>query len=108
MSTVTSHKHKFSVIEKALSTMNRAQVNSPYEAPTNAQPCMQNNLYEVPSASPYEMVESIETEQQVYETPCEGEQSIGPVYYAPSSDEKKIYEEFEGKRFRKLFREQLV
>ena len=54
------------------------------------------------------MVESIESEQQVYETTCEGEQSIGPVYCAPSSDEKKIYEEFEGKRFCKLCCEEFV
>ena len=84
------------MIEKALSTMNTPQMQ--------AQPC----VYEAPCAAPYEMVESIEAEQQVYETPCEGEQSIGPIYCAPSSDEKKIYEEFEGKRFRKLHREELV
>ena len=88
--------------------MNRPWVHAPHGASHNVQPCTQNNLYEVPSAAPYEMVESIEAEQQVYETPCEGEQSAGPVYYTPSSDEKKIYEEFEGKRFRKLFREELV
>ena len=38
----------------------------------------------------------------VYETPYEDEENYGPIYSAPSSDEQKIYEEFEGKRFRKL------
>ena len=88
------------MIQKTLSTMNTPQMQ--------VQPCEENNMYEAPCAAPYEMVESIETEQQVYETPCEGEQSIGPVYCAPSSDEKKIYEEFEGKKFRKLYRDELV
>ena len=74
----------------------------PYEVPISSQPCPANNLYELPSASPYEMAELIEAEQQIYETPCEGEESIGPIYCTPSSDEQKIYEEFEGKRFRKL------
>ena len=87
--------------------MNTPQMHAQYEAPSNAQPYIEN-MYEAPNAAPYEMVESIESEQQVYETPCEGEQSIGPVYCAPSSDEKKIYEEFEGKRFRKLYSEELV
>ena len=88
------------MIEKALSAMNTPQMQ--------AQPCLGNNMYEASCAAPYEMVESIEAEQQVYETPCEGERSIGPIYCAPSSDEKKIYEEFEGKRFRKLRREELA
>ena len=73
---------------------------APYEVP--AQPGLPNTIYEVPSASPYEIAESLEAEQQIYETPCEGEESVGPVYCVPSSDEQKIYEEFEGKRFRKL------
>ena len=41
-------------------------------------------------------------------TPCEGEESIGPIYSAPSSDEQKIYEEFEGKRFHKLHHNDLM
>ena len=79
--------------------MKRTQVCAPYEAPSNAQPCAQNTLYEIPSASPYEMVESIEAEQQVYETPCECEQSIGPTYYTPSSDEKKFMKNLKGRGF---------
>ena len=73
-----------------------------YEEPISLQPCITNNLYELPRSSPYEMAESIEAEQQIYETPCEGDESIGPIYCMPSSDEQKIYEEFEGKKFRKL------
>jgi len=43
----------------------------------------------------------------IYETPCEGEETTGPIYCAPPSDEQKIYEEFEGKRFRKLHRKEI-
>ena len=81
---------------------------APYEEPVSAQPGCATNLYEMPSASPCEMAESIETEQQIYETPCEGEESIGPIYCAPPTDEEKIYEEFEGKRFRKIHKEELT
>jgi len=81
---------------------------APYEAPIGTQPHHTNNLYEVPSASPYEMAESLEAEQMIYETPCEGEETTGPVYCAPPSDEQKIYEEFEGKRFRKLYHKEIV
>ena len=75
---------------------------SPYETPistTQARPA--SNSYEVlQSASSDQTAESMEAEQEIYETPCEGEGSTGPVYCIPSSDEQKIYEEFEGKRFR--------
>ena len=45
----------------------------------------------------------MEVEQQIYETPCEDEEDYGPIYSVPSSNEQKIYEEFEGKRFRHLY-----
>ena len=80
----------------------------PYEELVSAQPGLATYLYEVPSASPYEMAESIEAEQQIYETPCEGEESMGPIYCVPPPDERKIYEEFEGKRFCKIRHEELV
>ena len=81
---------------------------TPYGAPNGGQSCLGNNLYEVPNTWAYEMAESMEAEQQIYETPCEGEQSTGPVYCVPSSDEQKIYEEFEGKGFHKLCHEELM
>ena len=74
---------------------------SPYEM-ASASP------YEMASASPYEMAESMETEQQIYETPCEGEESIGPIYCVPPTNEEKIYEEFEGKRFHKIHQKELM
>ena len=67
----------------------------PYELPSSS--------HELPSISPYELAESMKAEQQIYETPYEDEENYGPIYTAPSSDEQKIYEEFEGKRFRKLY-----
>ena len=81
---------------------------APYEEPVNAQPGLATNLYEMPSASPYEMAESVEAEQQIYETPCEGDESIGPIFCVPPTDEEKIYEKFEGKRFRKIHHEELA
>ena len=63
-----------------------------------------SSSYELP---PYDLAESMETEQQIYETPYEDEEIYGPIYSAPSSDEQKIYEEFEGKRFCKLYHREL-
>ena len=71
----------------------------PYEVPSSS--------HELPSISPYELTESVEAEQQIYETPYEDEENYGPIYTAPSSDEQKIYEEFEGKRFRKLYHREI-
>ena len=87
---------------------NRPLSAAPYEEPVTAQPDCAANLYEMPSASPYEMAESMETEQQIYETPCEGEESIGPIYCVPPTNEEKIYEEFEGKRFCKIHQKELM
>ena len=39
----------------------------------------------------------------IYSTPCEDEGSYGPTYCEFPCDELKIYEEFEGKRFHKLY-----
>ena len=63
--------------------------------------------HELLTVSPDEMVKSMEAEQQIYETPYEDEENYGPIYSAPSSDEQKLYEEFEGKRFRKLYQGEL-
>ena len=81
---------------------------TPSELPISAQPDPANNTYDVPDVSQYEMAESIEAEKKIYETPCEGEESIGPIYCVPPTDEQKIYEEFEGKRFRKIHHEELL
>jgi len=56
--------------------------------------------------APYEVTKFIELEQQIYATPCK-KVDYGPVYYQPPDNEKKIYEEFEGKRFRKLFHKEI-
>ena len=79
-----------------------------YEEPLNLEPSIANNLFELPRSPTYEMAESIKAEQLIYDTPCEGEESMGPIYYAPSSDEQKIYEEFEGKCFHKLHHNELM
>ena len=68
---------------------------------------MASPSYELPTVSPYEMAESMEAEQQIYETPHEDEENYGPIFSIPSSDEQKIYKEFEGKRFRKLYHGEL-
>ncbi|XP_065899301.1 uncharacterized protein [Dysidea avara] len=61
---------------------------------------------EVYKIAPDELSKSMEMEQQIYDTPCK-KVDCGPVYCQPSDDEKKIYEEFEGKRFRKLFHKEI-
>ena len=68
---------------------------------------MPASSYELPSVSPYELAESMEAEQQIYETLYEDEGNYGPIYSTPSSDEQKICEEFEGKKFCKLYQKEL-
>ena len=43
-----------------------------------------------------------ENEQKIYDTPCEDDGDYGPIYTEPPMAVEKIYETFEGKRFRKL------
>ncbi|XP_065904641.1 uncharacterized protein [Dysidea avara] len=56
--------------------------------------------------APEELTKSMEMEQQVYATPCK-HVDCGAVYCQPSNNEQKIYEEFEGKRFCKVFHEEI-
>ena len=89
---------------------------TPIEEPINVQDCLVNNLYdeitslsshEITSLSSHEMAESIKAEEQFYFTLCE-EENTGPAYSVPSSDEQTIYEEYEGKRFHKLYHKDIV
>ena len=76
--------------------MNRTQVSAvPNEPSFSTRPCLAST-------------ESTVAEEPFYHTLCEGEGSIGQIYNAPSSDEQKVYKEFEGKRFKKLYHEELV
>jgi len=61
---------------------------------------------EVYEIAPDEVTKFMEMEQQIYEAPCK-QVDYGPVYYQPSNNEKKIYEEFEGKRFHKLLHKEI-
>ncbi|XP_065899226.1 uncharacterized protein [Dysidea avara] len=49
-----------------------------------------------------EIAKSLQKEENIYETPYKHKEDCGPVYCVPADDEKKIYEEFAGKKFRKL------
>ena len=80
----------------------------PYEIPTDATFEDSINEYEYDCASPFDLAQSVEEEQLIYETPSENQENYGPVYEKPPSDEHKIYEKFEGKRFRKLFHKEVV
>ena len=81
----------------------------PYEEPiSSSPPTFGNHVYEVSSVSPYEMAELIKAEERIYYTLCEDKENVGPVYSEPSCDEKKVYEEFEGKRFSKLYHKEIV
>ena len=61
---------------------------------------------EVHDIAPDDVTKYMKLEQQIYATPYK-QQDYGPVFYHPPDDEKKIYEEFEGKRFRKLFHREI-
>ena len=77
-----------------------------YEIPSSiTSVTMDNNPL---SVAPYEMAVTMETEQHIYETPCEDEEDYDQIYQRPPSDEQKIYEEFEGKRMRKLLHNEIV
>jgi len=61
--------------------------------------------YELPMISnplSQEMEKSMKAEQDIYDTPFDDEGNYGPLYCEPPLEEQKIYEEFEGKKFRKL------
>ena len=79
-----------------------AAYETPTAAPYEVSASSYEVPYEVPSVSPYELAESEEAEQQIYDTPYEDEENYGPIYSVPPSDIQKIYEEFEGKKLRKL------
>ena len=49
----------------------------------------------------------MEDEQKIYETPCEDDGDYGPIYTDPPTAVEKIYETFEGKRFRKLYHQNI-
>ena len=46
-------------------------------------------------------------EEQIYETPCEDDDDYGPIYSEPPTEVEKIYDTFEGKRFRKLYHQNI-
>ena len=66
--------------------------------PTTTHPCLGNNLYDRLSAK---AAETVQAKERTYYTLC-------PAYCTPSSDEQKIFEEFEGKRFNKLYHKDIV
>ena len=95
--------HRCSVVDKALSKMEASKTPLIYEIPiTTSSTTMESN------ATPYEIAVSMEAEQHIYETPCEDEEDYGPVYQKPPSNEQKIYEEFEGKRLRKILYNEIM
>ena len=100
----------YAVVGRALSSLSRTHntvIPAPYEVPTTLSKSTVG-IYEMESPSPFAIAESMEDDQQIYDTPCEDEEPSGPVYCKPPSDEHKIYEEFEGKRFRKIFHTEIL
>ena len=55
-----------------------------------------------------EMNKSTRAVQNEYTTPYKDDGDYGPLYCVPSFDEQKIYEEFEGKMFRKLQHDEIM
>ena len=87
---------RFPILHAALSTMNEA-CDSEYESA----------VHWCKESPPQEIAKSIEEEAVIYSTLREDEASYGPMYCEPPCDEHKIYAEFEGKRFRKLYHEEI-
>ena len=87
-----------SILSTALSNMNIAH-EPQYEIPVKS--------FGIPSPSPQEMARSLEEEKIIYSTSCENEGNYGLIYCEPPCDEHKIYAEFEGKRFRKLYHNEI-
>ncbi|XP_065899237.1 uncharacterized protein [Dysidea avara] len=54
-----------------------------------------------------EIAKSLQKEENIYETPYKHKEDCGPVYCVPADDEKNIYEEFAGKKFRKLLHKEI-
>ena len=65
------------------------------------------NWYEASGSPSQALAKSIEEEEEIYNTPYEEEGNYGPVYCEPPNDEQKIYAEFEGKKFRKLYHKEI-
>ena len=79
--------------------MNDTQAyDTPCKKPTTTHPCLGNNLYDRLSVK---AAEPVQAKEHAYYT-------LSPSYCAPSSDEQKVFEEFEGKRFNKLYHKDIV
>ena len=62
--------------------------------------------HEISNLPSQDMARSMEKEI-ICNTPCEDEGNCGPIYCEPPRDEHKIYAQFEGKRFRKLYHKEI-
>ena len=95
-----SNSPKYEMLEKIFPSVDELyEMARPYELPVSA--------FEI--TGPYAIANctSLEAEQLIYDTPFEDEDSYGPIYYEPPLKLNKIYEEFEGKRFRKLYHHEI-
>ena len=71
------------------------------KGPTSAQPCLRNSIYDRLSTSPHKSADPIQAKEHTYYT-------LSPAYCTPSSNEQKIFEDFEEKRFPKLCHNDIV
>ena len=62
-------------------------------------------VYDYTAAEPNDVI-LLKEEQKIYETPCEDD-NYGPIYTEPPTEVEKIYEIFEGKRFSKLYHQNI-
>jgi len=63
---------------------------------------------EIYHMSSHEVAKSLETEETIYDTPYQSKVDFGAVYHIPADNEQKIYEEFAGKRFRRLHHKEIT
>ena len=94
-----AHSSQYSIFDAALSNMNGT-------CPQHYESSM--TWYEVSGPLSQDLTKLMEEEEEIYNTPYEDKRSYGPIYYEPApSDERKIYAQFEGKRFRKLYHKEI-
>jgi len=57
--------------------------------------------------TPHDVAKSLETEEQIYDTPFNFQEGYGPAYSNPSDDEAKLLLDFERKKIQKLYHEDI-
>lgn len=102
-----SNEYHYLEVENDSSEIKPAREPLPYETPLLEALVHSLSKYEMPSATPHELAQSMEKEKSIYETVTFDNKNYGPAYQKPPFEEQKIYKEFEGKKFRKILHKEV-